>query len=115
MPGEAARSGAVSPGRALLAIGRTPVDASLIAAANTKASARSSISSSSSGKEGGEPTATTDAGLSNRLSELAAGEPLPLDDCVKLLRESPFPMTPVLFRDMEQYFAMRDLASTSGP
>jgi hypothetical protein len=100
-----------------LAIGRTPVDASLVAAANTKASARSSISisSSSSGKEGGEPTATTGAGLSNRLSELAAGEPLPLDDCVKLLRESPFPMTPVLFRDMEQYFAMRDLASTSGP
>jgi hypothetical protein len=80
------------PGRVLLAVGRAPVDASLVAAAATKA-----------------------ANTAGAAAALSLSEPLSLEASVQLLRDAPFPQTPVLFRDMEQYLALRALASTPGP
>ena len=91
VPGVASRSGLVRPGMVLLAVGERAVDSGLATAA---VSASADLSATS--VFAAHSTAT-----------------LTVEQCTELMRNGQYPATPMFFRDMEKYLALRRMFSGS--
>ena len=95
VPGVALRSGVVCPGMVLLAIGDRAVDSCLVTNSSLAAAAT---------------TVPNDGGVSPSMassSVVGKASTLTLDECTSLLKNSSYPETPVIFRDMEKFIELQ--------
>jgi hypothetical protein len=126
----------VRPGQLVLAVGRVAVDAALSeaqhkatlekqqAAADKQKQQVTAAAAAAAGEGGGGgegianpllstvPAATTVTAAA-AVTVTPRFECASVQECVALLKEAPFPKTPVLLRNMDAYLSLKELASSS--